>query len=111
MRKIPAMLLLVICLACSKYSVMTQDRFAEISTGTPIKMVVERYGSPLEIRSIGKNQDLYQYSERITLGAQTIQQRKYFLIVTDGKVVGKYTRFENPPPYQAIYSDDIFPDQ
>ncbi len=111
MKKIPFMMLLVLCFACSKYAVMTQDRFVNIPTGTPIKEVVDRYGSPIEIRSIGKNQEVYQYSERITMGTQTIQQRKYYLIVTDGKVVGKYTRFENPPPYQAIYSDDIFPDQ
>ncbi len=104
-------MLLALCFACSKYAVMTQERFSDISTGTPIKNVVDRFGAPVEIRSIGKNQDLYQYNERITMGTQTIQQRKYYLIVSDGKVIGKYSRFDNPPPYQAIYSDDIFPDQ
>ncbi|MBI5274123.1 MAG: hypothetical protein HY860_03605 [Chlamydiales bacterium] len=109
-RVLLALLAGVFLFGCSRYSVMTQDRFSDISTGTPIATIEQEFGPPVEIRSIGKKQQVYEYVERVTKGPQVIQQRKYFLVVSDGKVVGKYVRFDNPPPYQAIYSDDLFPD-
>lgn len=109
-KKILALLCIVIAMGCSKYQVMSQERFADIAHGTPIATIEEEFGYPVTIRSIGNNQQVYEYVERVTMGPQVVQQRVYFLLVKDGKVVGKYVRFINPPPYEAIYSDDIFPD-
>lgn len=110
MKKLICLLLCLACASCSKYQVMTQERFADISHGTPIATIEQEFGPPVTIRSIGNNQQVYEYVEKVNMGPQVIQQRVYFILVTKGKVVGKYVRFYNPPPYEAIYSDDIFPD-
>jgi hypothetical protein len=44
--------------------------------------------------------------ERITMGEEVVEQRRYVLLVRDGKVIRKRVKSSNQPAYQEIYSDD-----
>ncbi len=89
--------------------VMTQERFADVSIGTPIEEVIKIYGRPNQINDVPPNQKSYEYLERIQLKTETVQIRRYYFVTTDGKVTGKFVRFDNPPGYEQIYYDPIYP--
>lgn len=43
------------------------------------------------------------------MGPETIAQYRYYLVVSNGKVVGKYTKYSTPPAFEQIFSDDPYP--
>ncbi len=93
----------------SRPTLMTRGGFAEIEPGMSISEVEKSYGKPYQIHSRDGNSDIYEYIERITIGPQTVEQRSYYLIVANKKVVGKYMKYSTPPAFQEIYQDDVFP--
>lgn len=104
------LILLLFCASCTtKGQMMNRDKFATIDIGEPIEEIIDQYGAPYSIRSRGGDCDIYEYIERVLMGTEMIQQRRYYLVVTKGKVVGKYVKFYNPPAYEQIYTDDIYP--
>lgn len=96
--------------SCTSSPLMTVDDFANIDIGTPIVQVEKKYGRPVKIFSKGDGQ-VYEYVERINMGTQLIEMRRYYLVVKNGAVVNKYVNYNNPPAYEDIYTDDPFPDQ
>jgi len=102
---------LLLLVGCAHGALMTHHDYADIQVGTNIKEVEKIYGSPVQIRSDG-DRFVYEYIERIKMGLQTIEMRKYYFVVNkQGKIVNKFTKDQNPPAYDEIYSDDMFPDQ
>lgn len=87
---------------------MGREQFAEIDIGTPTSVVTQTYGPPYAIHSRKEGEEVYEYMERLNIGNQTVQYKRYFLVMVDGKVIGKYVKVTNPPGYQKIYSDDAF---
>ena len=85
---------------------MTNDSFDQIQTGTPITSIEQEYGKPYAVHSKGPGMKEYEYIERIDLGYNVVSENHYFIVVTDGKVVGKYTKREKPPAYNLIYQED-----
>jgi len=100
MRRIFFLLLLSGC--ASRHAMMNRDTYASVDIGSPIQQVEKTCGKPYQITSKGGNTDTYEYLERITMGTQTVQVRHYYLVVSNGKVVGKYMRFTETP---AIYDE------
>ncbi len=104
--------LLILPLFCACYSnrpLMTADEFASIPIGSTTAQVRQEYGEPYAIYSRGGNTDEWEYIERLDVGAYVVNQRHYFLIITNGKVVGKRTDLQRPPPYLPTQTDDPFP--
>ena len=101
--------LLIFAGCTTRGTMMNRDSFADINIGESIEEVVAQYGEPYSIRSRGGDCDIYEYIERVLMGSEVIQQRRYYIVVTKGKVVGKYVKFYNPPAYDQIYTDDIYP--
>lgn len=89
--------------------VMTRDKYAEVQVGMSAQEIEKQYGKPYKIVSKGGGQETYEYIEKITMGTHVIEQRRYYIVVEDGKVIGKYMKVSNPPPFEAIYSDDPYP--
>jgi hypothetical protein len=97
----------LICL-CSCFSSgprLTSSTYDSIQLGTPIVSVEQEYGKPYAVHSKGGVKE-YEYIERIDLGYNVVTENHYFIVVTDGKVVGKYTKREKPPAYNLIYQED-----
>lgn len=89
--------------------IMTRDRYAEVQLGMDAKDLEKQFGKPYKIVSRGDGTETYEYIEKITMGTQVIEQRRYYIVIEDGKVIGKYMKLSNPPPFEAIYSDDPYP--
>lgn len=77
---------------------MNQMCFDKIQLGDTIQSVKKRCGPPYTIREQGGNADVYEYIEWIYQGTEIVQTRRYYLYITNGKVVGKHMRITNPPP-------------
>ena len=96
--------------ACSgNYEVMTRNSYADIEVGMPSSELEKRFGKPYNIRSEGNKNDTYEYIEKISMGRNIIEQRRYYIVIEKGKVVGKYMKYSRPPSFKAIYSDDPYP--
>lgn len=85
---------------------MTSGNYDEIQMGTSISSIEQEYGKPYAVRSKGPGVQEYEYIERIDLGYHLVSENHYFIVVTDGKVVGKYTKRDKPPAYNLIYQED-----
>lgn len=101
------LLFLIILASCSsRASMMTKSSYEGIQTGTPVTTIEAQVGQPYAIHSKGSGVEEYEYIERITMGNALVTETHYFLIVADGKVVGKYSKQEQSPEYDLIYQDD-----
>lgn len=101
---------LLFLLGCAANSeLMTRDRYAEVEIGMKASEIEQRFGKPYQIVSREEGKETYEYIEKITMNNQVIEQRRYYIVIQDGKVVGKYMKLSNPPPFQAIYSEDPYP--
>jgi len=103
-------LLVLLCSCFSRSSYITADRFENIQIGTPIDTLKSEIGSPYAIHSKGGNVEEYEYIERIDMGGRTVSENRYYLIVTDGKVTGKYVKNERSPAFDMIYEESPIPD-
>lgn len=95
--------------SCARQPLMTKQAFAGIEPGMSILDVEKLCGKPYNIYSRDANSEIYEYIERILMGPETVQQSRYYLIVSNGKVVGKYAKFSSPPAFEAIYQSDPYP--
>jgi len=109
-QRISILFLLLLCSCFSRSSYMTYDRFENIQIGTPVASLKSEVGSPYAIHSKGGDVEEYEYIERIDMGGKVVSENRYFLIVTDGKVTGKYVKNERPKAFNMIYEDDPIPD-
>lgn len=88
---------------------MTRSDYAEVQVGMTAQEIEQQFGKPYKIVSKGEGKETYEYIEKIMMGTQVIEQRRYYIVIQEGKVVGKYMKVSNPPPFEAIYSDDPYP--
>ena len=83
----------------SGHSLMTMSSFYEVSLGSSSKELVDQMGEPYAVH---KNEDgslEYEYIERVKIGARDVEERRYFLLIRDGKVASKRVEQSSPPPY------------
>ena len=101
--------LMIVTSSCQRQTIMTQKNFAAIEPGMSVSELEKLYGKPYSIHSRDANSEIYEYIERIMIGPETAAQYRYYLIISEGKVVGKYSKYSNPPAFEQIYSDDPYP--
>lgn len=87
-------------------AVMTRQDFNTVEMGEPISTLEQRVGAPYTIRNLKNGGQEYEYIERITMGDEVIEENHYFIIVENGKIIGKRTTLQTPPAYDLIYEDD-----
>lgn len=90
----------------SRSTFMSYSRYDEVEIGEPIEQVQAESGKPYAIHKKKDGTQEYEYIERINTGNQLVLENHYFLIVQDGKVVGKYVTRQQPPPYDLIYQEE-----
>ena len=91
----------LLCLsACaSGGSIMTMNAFYDIPLGASESEVISSAGKPY---SVNKKEDgvvEYEYIERVKAGARDLEERRYVLVLKDGKVVSKYVKASTPSPF------------
>jgi hypothetical protein len=74
--------------ACNTHMV-TMDRFQEVSLGSTVGDLKEKFGAPYAVHKKGEGVLEYEYVERISTGDRLLYLRRYFFDVQDGKVTSK----------------------
>lgn len=103
---IPIFLVLICLTGCySRGSMMTYNTYDQVQIGTSITDLKSDIGRPYAIHQKDGSEE-YEYVERINAGNNLIAENHYFLIVQNGKVIGKYMTRERPPAYDLIYQEE-----
>lgn len=90
----------------SRPSLMTYSDYDKVEIGTPVSTLRSEIGKPYAIHAKGDGAEEYEYIERIDSGNNLIAENHYFLIVKEGKVIGKHMSRERPPAYDLIYQEE-----
>ena len=99
--------LLLCCTACfSRPALMTYCDYNNVQVGTSIAKVETEVGKPYAIHKKKDGIQEYEYIERIDAGINIVAENHYFIIVQDGKIIGKYVKRETPPAYDLIYQEE-----
>lgn len=78
---------------------VTMQSFYEIPVGSSISEVIATAGEPYAIHK-GENGSIeYEYIERFKVGGRYTEERHFFLVIKDGKVVSKRMTQTSPTPY------------
>ena len=78
---------------------MTNNSFYDIPIGSSPTEVVATAGKPYAIHKKDDGSVEYEYIERIKVGERNLEERHYFLLIKDGKVVSKRVEAQVPAPY------------
>ncbi len=100
-------LVLLFCSACfSRPSLMTYSDYDKVEMGSSITKIETEIGKPYAVHTKKDGSQEYEYIERIDSGNNIVAENHYFLIIQDGKVIGKYMSREKPPAYDLIYQEE-----
>ncbi len=110
--KIGSLLILTSLMGCfSTPAMMTYSKYNDVQLGTSIEQLEAQMGTAYSVHKKKDGTTEYEYIERIDAGNTLVAENHYFLIVQDGKVVGKYMSRQSPPAYDLIYqSEPNYPD-
>lgn len=78
---------------------MTNNAFYDIPVGASQTEVIAAAGQPYAIHKKDDGSIEYEYIERFKVGTRQTEERHYFLIMKDGKVVSKRVSQSSPAPY------------
>lgn len=97
---------------------MTIQSFYDIPVGASQDEVLSLAGKPYLEHRKGDGSVEYEYIERFKASGRDINERHYYILIKDGKVVSKRVIQSSPPPYtfdsyemQTTQNDDEPPDQ
>ena len=99
MRKELLVMLFALSACASGGSLMTNQAFFDIPIGSSRNEVVETAGEPYAIHNRPDGTVEFEYVERFKVGGRISEERHYFLLIKDGKVVSKRVEQSSPPPY------------
>jgi hypothetical protein len=80
-------------------AIMTMNAFYDIPIGTSQSEVVASAGEPYAIHKKEDGSFEYEYIERFKVGGRDTEERHYYLLIKNGKVVSKRAAQFSPPPY------------
>jgi len=92
---------LALCaLSCSSGgSLVTMQSFYDIPVGASTSEVIATAGEPYAIHKKDDGAVEYEYIERFKVGNRYTEERHFFLLIKDGKVVSKRTKQSSSVPY------------
>lgn len=84
---------------------VTMDAFYEVDLNTSTTQVVALLGKPYSTRNLEDGSVEYEYIERIKIGARDAEERHYFIVMKEGRVVSKRVTQSSPLPYFLDWDD------
>lgn len=81
-------------------SVTTLDTFYDVPVGATEEEVLTQLGKPIATYRCEDGVIEYEYVERIKAGSRNLTERKYYLLIKNGKVVSKGLKRTSPPAYR-----------
>ncbi len=86
--------------ACSSGgAAMTAGAFYEITIGSSQSEVLSSAGEPYAIRHGEDGTIEYEYIERFKVGGRNSEEKHYYVVMKDGKVISKRVAGSSPYPY------------
>lgn len=96
-------LLLIFCIllgACaSGGSMTTLNSFYDVPVGASQDEVIATMGKPIATHKKEDGAIEYEYVERFKTGGRTVNERHYYILLKEGKVVSKRVKQDSPLPY------------
>ncbi len=80
-------------------SAMTMDAFYDVPVGSTQEEVVAALGKPVTTHRLNDGSVEYEYIERFKIGGRNVEERRYYILMRDGKVVSKRMKQSEPLPY------------
>jgi len=80
-------------------AIMTHNAFYDMPIGISQADVVATAGEPYAIHKKADGTLEYEYIERFKVGSRDTEERHYYLLIKEGKLVSKRTTQSSPPPY------------
>ena len=102
MRKILFSLLLLTSCG-SGQRVTTMESFYEIPIGASKNEVIAQAGEPMTSRRLEDGDEEFVYVERLTASNRVLQERRYILILRDGKVFSRRVEYVAPPSTSTTF--------
>lgn len=96
-RWIPLFLILGAC--ASGGSSISLQGFYDVPVGASSEEVVGILGAPISQNRLPDGSIEYEYIERFKVGERNLNERRYVIILKDGKVVSKKMKQTSPLPY------------
>ena len=105
-------LLLGCCLlsGCSKSDIMNSSEFTSVAVGSEVVALKGLYGEPSTISKLDNGYEIYEYIQRISLNKETIEMKRYYFLVKDGKIINKKISSEVKET-EDINNGEFFPGQ
>jgi outer membrane protein assembly factor BamE (lipoprotein component of BamABCDE complex) len=96
-----ALLLLLLLAGCASGGhMMTMNTYHDVSIGSTQEEVIATMGKPISTKTLPDGSIQYEYVERIKVGGRNLEERRYHIILKDGKVVSKEMKYGEPPAYK-----------
>lgn len=87
-------------LSCSVSSGMiTMHSFSDVPVGSSSEELVAAVGKPYAIHQKEDGSVEYEYIERIKVGYRDLEERRYYILIKDHKIVSKRVEQSSPLPY------------
>ena len=93
-------LLLVIAAGCaSGGGSLSMNSFYDVPIGATQPEVISSLGEPYSVKNQPDGTTEYEYIERIKEGDRDLQERRFLIVMKDGKVVSKKVKQGTSQPY------------
>lgn len=80
-------------------TMLTNQAFFDIPIGSTQNEVIAAAGEPYAIHIKEDGAVEYEYIERFKVGPRDVQEKHYFILIRDGKVISKRVDQSSPPAY------------
>lgn len=99
MKKLSLLFCVFLCACASGGPVLSSCAFYDVPVGATQEELIEQAGDPIAIRQFPDGSIEYEYLERFKVGARILNERHYYILVRDGKVVSKRMQQISPTPF------------
>ncbi len=77
----------------------SMEAFYDVQVGSSREQVISSLGDPVAIHRHEDGSVEYEYVERLRAGSRDLSERRYLILIKDGKVVSKKVKQSSPLPY------------
>ncbi len=85
---------------------MTAESFYSVPMGTSREELVEQVGKPARVVNKGGGVQEYEYVERLSAGARTLQETRYIYTIENDKITAR--RVERSSPNPSGFENDSY---
>lgn len=78
---------------------MSMNTFYDVPIGATQEEVISSIGKPVATHRKEDGSIEYEYVERFKAGGRNINERHYYILMKDGKVISKRVQQSSPLPY------------